>query len=278
MKSLPRKSQGLFSIYLLILAAVIAAMFLLKKCSAGKTGLTANPELSGGDTLNVAIDYSPVSMYVVDDTVGGFNHDILMAIAPELGRPVKFHPIVSLADALNRLDRGDFDIVVADLPVTLGYQSRFRLTEPVYTDRQVLIQHVDTLSSNPPVNSVLDLARRKVWVVDGSPVEGRLRNLSAEIGDTIYVMTTEDSGAELLYLLTSIGQTSLAVINEEVARAMSSKNDSTVRISTKISFTQFQAWAINRDSLRFGQEIDSIIRNFKQTDDYKRLTNRYFHR
>lgn len=278
MKPLQHKSYRLFSGYILILVGVIAAMFLLKKCSAAKTGMVVNPGLSGGDTLNVAIDYSPVSMYVVDDTVGGFNHDVLVAIAPQLGRPVKFHPIVSLADALARLESGDFDIVIADLPVTLDYQSRFRLTEPVYTDRQVLIQHVDTLASNPPVNSVLDLARRKVWVVEGSPVEGRLRNLSAEIGDTIYVMTTADTGAELLYMLTSIGQTSLAVVNEEVARAMSGAGDSTVNVSTKISFTQFQAWAMNRDSLRLGVEIDSILRDFKRSDTYSQLTRRYFHR
>ena len=73
MKALKYK-KGSIILYSLLLVLAVAVMYSLKNCndryySVQKIGG------SSGDTLDVAIVYSPMSYYIYDDTVGGFNYD-----------------------------------------------------------------------------------------------------------------------------------------------------------------------------------------------------------
>lgn len=278
MRSKPVAQQIL---YLLLLGAAIFAMMMMRHCSQAPATVAPAAGTSKGDTLDVAIDYSPMSMYVTGDTVGGFNYDLMRYIAKRGNLRIKFHPVVSLDDALSGLDKGSYDMLIADMPATLEFQERYRLTEPLYLDRQVLLQHRDSLGNIAnPVSSVLDLAGRHVWVVSNSPMQSRLQSLSAEIGDTIYVESTPEYNSEQLYLLTSIGEIGLAVINERLARDMATDRktgakDKTVDISTGITFTQHQSWVLRRDSEQLAARIDSLIVDFKATDAYKALCKRY---
>lgn len=214
-------------------------------------------------------------MYYISDSLGGFNYDVLTAIASKSGIAVKIHPVTSVGQALAGLDEGLFDIVVADFPMTLDFQERYRFTQPVFIDRQVLLQHVDSVSQDSLVTSVLDLAGRHVWVSANTPIESRLRNLSSEIGDTIYVESTSEYGAEQLYLLTSAGEIPLSVVNERLAQALATDSDH-VRIMTDVSFNQFQVWALRRDNNTLASQLDSLILDFKSTSEYDDLTRRYF--
>ena len=139
----------------------------------------------------------------------------------------------------------------------------------------MLLQHVDSVSQDSLVTSVLDLAGRHVWVSANTPIESRLRNLSSEIGDTIYVESTSEYGAEQLYLLTSAGEIPLSVVNERLAQALATDSDH-VRIMTDVSFNQFQVWALRRDNNTLASQLDSLILDFKSTSEYDDLTRRYF--
>ncbi len=279
MTPLDRKSWRVLALLVLLLLGVIILMSMLRGCSSSEIiSSDGGTGKSGGDTIDVAIDYSPMSLYTYGDTLGGLSHDIMVQVAPVAGFPVKFHPVTSLDRALRDLNDGLVDVVVADLPVTTDFQRMYRFTEPVYLDRQVLLQHRDTSSLGAvdaePVKSVLDLAGRRVWVVANSPAETRLHNLSAEIGDTIYIEHDEQYGAELLALLTSIGEIQLCVVNEQVAKAMA-KDSPTLDVMTNVSFTQFQAWAMRRDAAELAEKIDTAIVRFKATSDYETLLSRY---
>lgn len=273
-----KRSQRLILLYALLLIGAVAFMAMLRGCSssANETALKIAGK-SGGDTIDVAIDYSPMSMYSTDaDTLGGLNYDIMRRVADIAALPVKYHPLTSMEEAMNGLEDGLYDIVVADIPMTLDFQQRYRFSEPVYLDRQVLMQHVDTTAGadNERISTVLDLAGRHVWVVANTPIEDRLHNLSAEIGDTIYVERSTEYGAELLALLTSIGEIRLCVINEQVAKAMA-KDSPTVRVSTGVSFTQFQAWAMRNGDEDLALRVDSALVQFKSTPEYESLIRRY---
>lgn len=274
MKPLKQSHKACLPLLLLLLVAVIATMVMLRGCSTPKAVVADAPVKSEGDTLDIAIDYSPVSMYAEGDSVGGLNYEIMMAIAAKGGLAVKFHPVTSFEDALNHLSEGTYDMVISDVPVTLDFKEQFLQTEPVYLDKQVLVQYVDTALKAEPVETQLDLGGRHVWVVAGSPTAGRLRNLSAEIGDTIYVESDPSYGPELLYMMISIGEIKLCVINEQLAKAMVARGGN-AEISANISFTQFQAWVLRRDAVELKERLDSLIDEFKTTDTYKQICNKY---
>ena len=258
-------------IYFLLLSIVILLLCSLRLCSH-KT-VVYDSVRAGWDTLEVAVEYSPMSMYIYDDTLGGFNLDMLKDISHRGGLSMKFHPVVSIAEMLDGLKNGKYDMVVADIPRTLDGDTTYVFTEPVWRDKQVLVQLRDS-AGNVGVTSQLDLAEKTVWIPNGSTAAGRLQNLSSEIGDTIYVECSEMYGPEQLVMLVASGDVPLAVVSSSIARKMS-KEYPQLDIAMDISFTQFHSWIVRGDVPGLKKNIDSLIVDFKESKAYKKLVKRY---
>jgi len=239
---------------LAVLAATVAAMVFLGKCSHERRPLFSNDFIpSGGDTLDVAIEFNQSCYGVRGDSVFGRDYKIMQDISRRHGVPVKYHPFVPLRHATDGLLAGDYDIVIASMPLTVELKDRFLMTDPVYLDREVLVQLTDT-AGEPPVRTPLDLAGDTVWITEDSPFRSRLENLSREIGDTIYIRTQPDATAEHLVILTALGRIPRAVVPETVADKLMRRYPRLDK-SVAVSFTQFQSWALHpsatalRDSL-----------------------------
>ena len=221
-----------------------------------------------GDTINVAIAYSPMSLYRHGDTLGGLNYDILKCMAAREGDVMKFHPVSSVTESLNRLEHGDYDMLVADIPVTASIRERFRVSEPVYTDHLVLVSRDSTLET------ALQLAGREVWAVEGSPAQERLENLSREIGDSIDVHPTDRYNAEQLVMLVSAGEIPAAVVNRGIAAGLLSECPD-VKIASQISLSQFQCWFFRKDDKALADTIDAQLTRFKTTPEYRAILTRW---
>lgn len=273
MKKLKGIGTGRLSLYLGLLLAAFITMWLIRTCSIPSPFSKAGAKPSGGDTLDVAIDYGPMSLFTYDDTLGGFNYDMIREIATANGLKVKFHPVTTPGSSIEGLENGLYDIVVSDIAATAEASENVVFTEPVYLDKQVLVQKKDS-AGNTEVSSQLDLAGREVWVTSGSPSAMRLRNLSAEIGDTILVKEDPDYGSEQLVMMVAVGDIPLAVVNERTALRLAGEYPG-IDVSTAISFTQFQTWALRKKEMELTDSVNSMIKRYKQTDGYKDLLRRY---
>lgn len=268
-KEKPAK-RGQMILYLVLLAVVVGFMVALSMCDkpVEQQGL----QHSGGDTLDIAIEYSPVTYYTYDDTLGGYNYDLLRMISHNTGRPMKFHPIVTLEKALTGLEEGRYDVVVAQYPMTAGDTARYAFTQPIYIDQQVLVQR----RGSKAIHSQLDLAGDTVWVVKGSPMNQRIASLSREIGDTIYVHVDELYGPEQLMMMVSAGEIRYAVVNRSIARAMASKLPNLDR-SVAISLSQFQSWIVSKHRQGLCDTLNLWHNQVKRdTTAYLGLQRRYF--
>lgn len=273
MKKLKGIGTGRLSLYLGLLLAAFITMWLIRTCCIPSPFSKAGTKPSGGDTLDVAIDYGPMSLFTYDDTLGGFNYDMIRGMATANGLKVKFHPVTTPGSSIEGLENGLYDIVVSDIAATAEASENVVFTEPVYLDKQVLVQKKDSLG-NAEVSSQLDLAGREVWVTSGSPSAMRLRNLSAEIGDTILVKEDPDYGSEQLVMMVAVGDIPLAVVNEKTALRLAGEYPG-IDVSTAISFTQFQTWALRKKEMELTDSVNSMIKRYKQTDGYKDLLRRY---
>ena len=274
MPNTPHAIKGRMPLLLGLLALVLALIWLLGQCSHRRDAAFAGRDTrAGGDTITVAIEMSPL-LYTRTpaDTIAGLDYDIIRAIAARHGLHVKFRPFVPLRFALEGLERGDFDVVVAALPATTRTRSQYHMTESVYTGRQALVQLLDSAGARPHIQSQEQLAGHKVWVVEKSPYAHRLANLGAELGDTIYVQSSPDYSAEHLCLLTATGQIPRAVVDEATARRIAADYPR-LDVSVPVSFNQFQSWAVGREALRdsFNVWLDS----FRRTAAYDSLLVRY---
>ena len=262
--------KGQMILYGALLAVVVGCMVALSLCD--KPAQAPDDLHSGGDTLDIAIEYSPVTYYTYDDTLGGYNYDLLRIIAANTGRPMKFHPMVTLEKAIDGLEQGRYDIVVAQFPMTARDTARFAFTEPIYIDQQVLVQR----RGRQAIHSQLDLAGDTVWVVKGSPMAGRIASLSREIGDTIYVHVDDIYGPEQLMMMVSAGEIRYAVVNRSIARAMASRLPNLDR-SVAISLSQFQSWIVSKDRQGLCDTLNLWHNQVKRdTTTYLELQRRYF--
>lgn len=260
--------------YVVLLLCAVAAMFALKHCSRPPAGAEKTAAASGGDTIDVAISYSPMTLYRYADTLGGFSYDLLRQLSASGKFPVKFHPMTSLEKSMAGLDEGVYDLVVADVARTTEIDStRYVFTDDIYLDKQVLVQRRDS-AGGVSVGTQLDLGGKHVWVESQSPAFWRLRNLSAEIGDTIFIESQAEYTSEQLFLLTAVGDIPMSVVNERVARIMAADYPD-VDVSTAVSFTQFQAWMLRGNDAQLLSRINAAVSAYRGTAAYKSLAKRY---
>lgn len=263
-------------LYALLLVMAIAAMIALKKCGNAQFGKPAEPHQSGGDTIDVAIEYSPISYYTYADTLGGFQFDLLRLISTQQQQPVKFHPIVTLQKALDGLKKGDYDLLVAQFPVTASNKQQFLFTEPVYLDRQVLVQRKDPETGKAKVNSQLDLTGCTVHIVKGSPMKERIEGLSREIGGDIHIIVDDLYGPEQLFLQVATGEIDYAVINETIAASLVKDYSKEIDVATAISFSQFQSWVLNKNDSTLCNKLNTWLKLAQDLPQYGSLVSRYF--
>ncbi len=261
--------KGQTLLYVALLGVTIALMVMLSRCDQPRPAAIDHP--SGGDTLDVAIEYSPITYYSYDDTLGGFDYDLLRLISQHCGRPMKFHPIVTLSRGLEGLNDSTYDVLVAQFPTTVDGRERYLFTNPVYIDKQVLVQRAQN-----GIKRHFQLAGDTVWVVKGSPMKERIEGLSREIGDTIHVMTDPTYGAEQLLLRVAAGEIKYAVVNQSIARIMSDKVQG-LDISIDISLSQFQAWVLRKNNQALCDSLNRWIDAAKANHDlFEQLNTRYF--
>ncbi len=276
-KQVNSMKHGKMWLYIVLLAIAIACMAALRHCSTTRQAqlpIIGNNHHSGGDTLDIAIEYSPTFYYHYADTTGGFNYDLLRLIAARSKRPMKFHPIVTLGTALEALDKGYYDLVAAQYPVTSENKAHYLFTKPVSLDKQVLVQRV-LPGGKVTIKSQLDLADDTVWVVAGSPMADRVAGLSREIGDTIVVASDKQYGPEQLFLKVVTGEVRYAVVNEDIAQSMAARYRGKVDVSKAISFTQFQSWILRKNEGELCTFFNKWIAALKASGDYARIQAKY---
>ncbi len=270
------RRPNMLMLVMLLLGAVVC-MFLIKKCSRSGDdaplfgAADSYPVKSLGDTIDVAIEISPLSYSLRGDSAIGLDYDIIREYSATTGRPVKFHAFAPLDWAIKGLEIGNFDVLISALQSTSELKKRLPVTTSVYIDRQTLVQRKNTVHF---ISSPEELAKDTVWIAKGSPIVDRILNLSSEIGDTIHIVSDAALTAEHLIMLTSSGSITRCVVPLGVARAMADKY-SNLDISTPVSFNQFQVWAVTPRRINLKNEIDAWLVKFKQTPRYEQLLEKY---
>ncbi|MBD5198056.1 MAG: transporter substrate-binding domain-containing protein [Bacteroidales bacterium] len=254
-----------------ICAAATGTSYLMRLCSVPVVSVT--DERAGGDTLNVAIELSPMTLSTASDSLDGFGYEILMEIARAHNVPVKINAFSSLPDALSKLTSGRYDMVVSDMPVTASLKERYGFTMPVYRDKQVLVQMTDS-AGNVAVRSQQELGGKDVWAAAGTPVVSRLHTLGREIGDTIHVHEDTEHTEEQLLISVVLGDIPRAAAGQFVAQRMAADYPQ-LDTSVDLSFSQLKGWTINKEDSVLLDSMNIWISDFVNSKRYKELVSKY---
>lgn len=265
--------KGHIILYLALLAGVFVIMFFTRNLSRKGFAEAGSPDAA--DSLKVAIQISPIGVSTHGDTLGGFYYDMIRQMAAREHLALKIEGFSQVTNALDNLENGKYDIVISDIPITSELRDRYLFTNPIYADRQTLVQLADSVTGLPPIRTQSDLRGDTVYIAAQSPFMSRLRNLSRELGDTIYVFQDRHYGPEQMMLLTAIGQLKNVVVNEQTARNIA-KDYPQLDISVTLSFNQFQSWAVAPEKPRLLDSLNVWIARFKSTPQFEKLVDRYF--
>ncbi len=115
------------------------------------------------------------------DTYVGFDIDIAMAVAKQLGiEQVEFVPVTS-ADRIKRLLHGDVDMVVASMTITRYREKKVDFTLPYFQDGEGLL-----VKKESPIASYLDLAGKTVGCVKGSTSSYYMKQVAPDCATKVY--------------------------------------------------------------------------------------------
>ena len=256
--------------YLSLLIICLIIMFILRNNLKSETSQIRDyPEILKEDTLRIVTDYNPLSYYVTQDSIIGFDYELANLISKRSGLAVLVFPEVSLSKSLQGLNKNEYDIVGRTLPVTTESKQEYNFTETILLNKQVLIQRKPEFNNNTkPIRNQLDLARKTLYIISDAPTRYR-------IGDTIYVKEETKYGAEQLVIMVAKGDIEFAVINENIAQQMASEFPE-IDYQTDISFTQFQSWALRKTSPVLLDSLNVWLKDIKESPEFQILTKKYF--
>lgn len=265
--------------YLVPVVIVLALLFSLRNCEK-KEKPVGHPRdyaaIAKEGILRVATEYNSISFYVDGDTVSGFHYELIEAFARDKGLKVEVNPLMSFEDRLKGLSEGQYDIIAYGILATSELKDSLLLTSPIVLNKQVLVQRKEnTENDSLYIRSQLDLARRTLHVVKGSPSILRIRNLGNEIGDTIYIQEIEKYGDEQLIALVAHGDIDYAVCDESIAEAVADSLPQ-IDINTAISFTQFYSWAVSKQSPALLDSLNTWLDKFQKEKEYRKIYQKYY--
>ena len=251
-------------LFIAIIAIFVAYYIFPPKSQLKDSDIRDYAEIAASDTIRVAIEYNAVSYFVEDDTLAGFNYELIQAFARDHHLVADIIPDMGFDTRLQGLKQGKYDIIAYGIPTTSELKDSLALTIPIFLNKETLVQRKPSSPNDSLfIRNQLDLAQKTLYVTKGSPVILRINNLSNEIADTIYIKEVEKYGPEQLIALVAHGDIDYAVCNATIARTAA---DSLPQIDTDMAivFTQFYSWGVNKQAPVMLDTLNAWLKRFKE--------------
>ncbi|WP_029904000.1 transporter substrate-binding domain-containing protein [Prevotella sp. 10(H)] len=266
------KTKKLISATGVIIVLAVISLFLFSDNGKPKDF----EEIKNVGVLRIVTDYNSVGYFVSGDTIAGFNYDLIQLLKQYIPLKIEIKLESGLDKSIEGLKYGKYDVMARNIPITSELRGSLIFTEPVAQNRQVLVQRKKEYNDGvEPLRSHLALAKKTLYVAADSPAILRIRNLSHEIGDTIYIKEDPLYSAEQLAMQVASGEIDYAVCDEKRA-AKVAESLPEIDYSTLIGFTHIEAWVVSEKSPVLLDSLNQWIRQVKNTKEYDRIYQKYY--
>lgn len=272
-------------------------ILILELLAAVLTSCTDKPKLSDKTTpvtfdldsirkrgkLIAITDYNSTNYFIYKGEPMGFHYELLKLFADHKGLDLEIINENHLEHAFELLNSGKADLLALSLTINSSRKKEILFTDPISETRQVLVQRkpknwrsitADEINRQI-IRNQLDIAGKTVYVQAGSSHLERLKSLSAEIGDTIYIIEVPFE-AEQLIKNVSNGDIDYTICDENIAMVNSTYYPD-IDINTPVSFPQNLAWGVRKTGSEILlKELNSWIYSFRKTGTYALLYAKYY--
>ncbi len=260
-------------IFIVIFTLLIGSMiFWLAK----NKGLRDYQAIASNGELRVETNLNTIDYFIKNDTVQGFQYELVKAFCDSFHLKPVWSVENSLQKSIENLQEGKIDLIARNIPITSEMREDLAFSIPILQVPQVLVQRKAKYNDSiEPIRSQLMLAGKTICVPESSPNILRLKNLSNEIADTIYIREMPRYEAEQLMMMVAKRDIDYTVCDLQTAKKNAALMPE-LDIETAISFTQMQAWAMRPASPELKQKVDSFLVNFLQTKQYRDIYRKYY--
>ena len=120
-------------------------------------------EIVESGKLRAVTVYNAVSLHVMQDTVGGFDYELLNAFAKDKGLELEIMPVTSFEQRFNGITEGRYDLLAAPTAVTSQLKDTLNFTHTLLLNKQVLVQRKGEKDEDSLyIKSLLDLANKDI--------------------------------------------------------------------------------------------------------------------
>ena len=231
-------------------------------------------------------DNSSSSFYIYKNDSLGYEYELLNSFAKKMGVELEMVIAKNMDSVFEQLNRGDVDIVAANLTVTKDRLEVVNFSNPLMLVSQVLVQrkplgweNMTTSEQNKKlVRNTIELSGKNIVVRKGSSFYSRLISLSEEIGEKINIIFAPgEMNTDQLIGMVANGSADFTIADENVA-LNNQTYYSNIDVETQISFPQKIAWAIRKNSPGLMKELNSFVDKRKDSKESAELYAKYFKR
>ncbi len=234
--------------------------------------------------LRVITTYSPTGYFLYKGKTMGFEYEIFKRLADHLKVNLEIVLAKNVDSVIPMLNRGDGDIIALGYTITSDRKEDVSFTDPYMITHQALIQKkpdnwrkmtVDHIK-NSLANDIVDLIHDTVSVRQNSSYYLRLKELSNELGDTIYIdILSGELSDEQIIKMVSEGEIKYSIIDNHKASIHKSYFPN-IDADTPVSLSQRLAWAVRKTSPELLTIINQGLKSIKSKPDYNVIYEKYF--
>jgi len=241
-------------------------------------------EIKEKGRLTALTGYNAYSYFIYKGEPMGFEYDLIKKFAEHLGVSLDLIVVKDIKQMFDMLERGKGDIIAFNLTITKERTQLVHFTNSINTIKQVLVQRKPENWRDMKLHEIekelirdpADLIGKTVVVRNNSSYIERLKNLSEEVGGDINIIEAEpELTIEDLIAQVADGEIDYTISDNNIAELNGIYHDN-IDVNTEISLSQRVAWAVEKSSDKFLEEINGWLDSIKTTIDFAVTYNKYF--
>jgi membrane-bound lytic murein transglycosylase F len=241
-------------------------------------------EIRNAKSLSVLIDNNSVSYFIYRGSPMGYEYELLQRLASDLDVTLKIKVISGIDEAIDKLNRGEGDLLSFPLTVTEPRKAWLSFTDPFFSTHQVLVQKKPAnWRLQPPaivekkmIRDTAQLVGKEVYVKKSSVFKDRLMEVSQRLGGGIIIKEdSADAETESLIQKVATGEVKYAVADFALAQ-VNALYYPNIDIDTKLSAPQQIAWGVRKNSPQLLATINQWIGKIKKQKMHQVIYDKYF--
>lgn len=219
--------------------------------------------------LNAVTIKSSTSYFIYKGIPLGFHYELLKKFTGELGVKLNITTVSNLNEAFELINSGTCDLIAFDLTITDERKEFLNFSVPLYQSEEVIVYRKN---DNNPLN---DNNKRQFDI--HVPAQSSFVSTLNKLRDEMKISIIEENNLlqEDLIKKVASGEISCTMADRHIAELLSKELGNITFSKVGNQITSY-AWAVNKNSVLFLNEINKWLSEFKTTSLFRYWYRKYY--